>query len=286
MRETRLYEAKLKADGQLLTDAVKRERKQTAANEKAAKAEAKAKAKAQARSRPPAPSTTPAPAASSSQGMPMPIPTAPPQPKAPPAQGRARDPFAGRTERTPSPMEVGPTTESALAPTPKRLEPTLAEQVAQTAKDEVRAEAHAAICEVTQRAEMELMQVDNRRAAAETMAIRQAEEAQHLRAQVLALQQQQLLGQPSAAETCALATASGSTVESYELTVTEEHDNPDETVPTTISMSPSMAAACSVALPATPVNVQLQDQMQRTILSAGKGKGEPSRSDSSIKQLL
>ena len=48
MRETQLYEAKLKADGQLITDAVKRERKQAADDAKAEKAAAKAAAKAKA----------------------------------------------------------------------------------------------------------------------------------------------------------------------------------------------------------------------------------------------
>ena len=201
MRETQLYEAKLKADGQLVTDAAKRERKQAADDAKAEKAAAKAAAKAKAF---PKSAATPAPdarpnadfatmfrnavnmmeaaavpgaAASSQQGMPTATTTAPT------AHGHHQGPgpFAGQTS---SSMEVSPMAAMAPAPapapTPRRLEATLAAQVAQTAKDEVRAEAHAAIAEVTQRATVEIQQVDNRRAAAEEIAIRTSEEAQQL----------------------------------------------------------------------------------------------------------
>ncbi len=279
MRETQLYEAKLKADGQLVTDAVKRERKQAADDAKAEKAAEKAAAKAKAV---PKAAATPAPearpsadfatmfrnavnqmeaaavpgaAASSQQGRPTATTTAPT------AHGHHQGPgpFAGQTS---SSMEVSPMAAMAPAPapapTPRRLEATLAAQVAQTSNDEVRAEALAAIAKVTQRARVEIQQVDSRRAAAEEIAIRTSEEAQQLRAQVLALQQQ-LLGQPSAAEVArpsaaeisALAVHSGSTIQSFEWTETnEDHDH--NKMPTTISMSPAVATTCSL-LPPTPV---------------------------------
>ncbi len=180
----------------------------------------------------------------------------------------------------------------APAPTPRCLEATLAAQVAQTAKDEVRAEAHAAIAEVTQRATVEIQQVDNRRAAAEEIAIRTSEEAQQLRAQVLALQQQ-LLGQPSAAEVArpsaaeisALAVNSGSTIPSFEWVATETSEDHDHNkMPTTISMSPAMATTRSL-LPPTPVTPHGAESSEHLQL-AGKGKGKTSvRSVSLTDQL-
>ncbi len=100
LRQTQLYDAHLKADGQVITGQVKRDRKATAEHEKAAKAEAKAKAQAKAKPAAVRPAPTTASASASSQAMPEP--TAPPQPVGPPTQGQpASDPFAGRTSSPP-----------------------------------------------------------------------------------------------------------------------------------------------------------------------------------------